>query len=144
MRACSVLAILILVHTVAGAQTEEQAIRSVLDDQVRAWNEGNIEEYMKGYWNSEETSFVSGGTITKGYGEVLARYKKGYGSREKMGTLTFEDLQIRLVSSSSAVATGVWRLQRSNDKPWGRFTLIVEKKPEGWRIVYDHTSSASP
>jgi len=144
MKILSVVAALLLVLTAAVAQKEEQAIRSVLDDQVKAWNEGKIEEYMKGYWNSGETSFVSGGTITKGYAGVLARYKKGYDSREKMGILAFDDLQIRMMSSSSAVATGVWRLQRSNDTPWGRFTLIVEKKPEGWRIVYDHTSSASP
>jgi beta-aspartyl-peptidase (threonine type) len=144
MKTLFVVASFFLVLASAAAQTDKQAIRSVLDDQVKAWNEGKIEEFMKGYWNSDETSFVSGGTITKGYAEVLARYKKGYDSREKMGILTFDDVQIRLMSPSSAVTTGIFRLQRANDKPWGRFTLIFEKKPEGWRIVYDHTSSASP
>jgi ketosteroid isomerase-like protein len=144
MRILFIIAALILVISAAGAQSEDRAIRSVLDDQVKAWNEGDIDGYMKGYWNSEETSFVSGGTVIKGHANVLARYKKSYESREKMGTLTFEDLKIRNVSSSSAVATGTWRLKRSNDSPWGRFTLIIEKKKEGWRIVYDHTSSASP
>lgn len=136
------LALLALLVSAAGAQTHEQEIRSVLDDQVKAWNSGDIEGYMKGYWNSEETAFVSEGTVTKGYAGVLARYKKRYDSREKMGSLTFDDLQIRVLSSASAVVTGVWGLRRANDKPWGRFTLILEKKTEGWRIVYDHTSSA--
>ena len=145
MKTLFVVATLVLtLASAAATQTDEQAIRSVLDDQVKAWNEGKIEEFMKGYWNSSETSFVSGGTITKGYARVLARYKKEYDSREKMGTLAFDDLQIRMMSSSSAVTTGIFRLQRANDKPWGRFTLIFEKKPEGWRIVYDHTSSALP
>lgn len=144
MKALSLFAALVLVLPAADAQTKEQAIRSVLDDQVKAWNEGDIEGYMRGYWNSEETSFVSGGTMTKGYAKVLARYKKGYDSREKMGTLTFEELEVRMISQSSALATGIWRLKRLNDRPWGRFTLLLELKPEGWRIVYDHTSSDTP
>ncbi len=144
MRLPIVVAACVVAFSVASAQSDEKAIRSVLDDQVKAWNSGDIDGYMKGYWNSEETAFVSGGTVTKGYANVLARYKKAYASREKMGTLTFEELQIRVASPLSAVATGLWRLKRSNDSPWGRFTLIIEKKPEGWRIVYDHTSSASP
>lgn len=142
MKTLTTLAVLALSISAVLAQTDEQAVRSVLDDQVKAWNNGDIEGYMKGYWNSEETAFVSGGTVTRGYAGVLARYRKLYDSREKMGSLTFDDLQIRVMSSASAVVTGVWGLMRANDKPWGRFTLILEKKTEGWRIVYDHTSSA--
>jgi ketosteroid isomerase-like protein len=97
---------------------------------------------MKGYWDSDSTTFVSGGTVTRGYRNVLARYKKTYDTREKMGTLEFSELVIRKVASDIAIATGAWQLTRSGDKPGGRFTLILEKKPEGWRIVYDHTSSA--
>ena len=142
MKTLTTLAVLALSISAVLAQTDEQAVRSVLDDQVKAWNNGDIEGYMKGYWNSEETAFVSGGTVTRGYAGVLARYRKLYDSREKMGSLTFDDLQIRVMSSASAVVTGVWGLMRANGKPWGRFTLILEKKTEGWRIVYDHTSSA--
>ncbi len=135
---------LLLVLSVASAQSPEELIRSVLNRQVEAWNEGNIEEYMKGYWNSDETAFVSEGTVLRGYRQVLERYKKRYATREDMGTLAFEEFRIRLFSERAAVVTGVWRLKRSSDAPWGRFTLIVERKTEGWRIVYDHTSSASP
>ncbi len=144
MKNLFLLAALALTIVPASAQTDEQAIRSLLDDQVKAWNEGKIEEFMEGYWNSEETTFVSGGTVTRGYAEVLARYKKAYGSREKMGILTFDDVKVRMMSRMAAVTTGKWMLQRTNDTPWGRFTLIFEKKPEGWLIVYDHTSSATP
>lgn len=114
----------------------------MLEEQVKAWNDGDIEGFMNGYWNSEKTLFVSGGTIQKGWKSVLERYKKTYDSREKMGKLEFGELTIRLLSSTTAVANGVWKLHRANDEPWGRFTLIVEKKNEGWRITHDHTSSA--
>ena len=123
------------------AQSPADAITRVLQDQVDAWNKGDVEAYMKGYWNSDSTSFVSGGSVMKGYEAVLARYRKTYGTREKMGTLSFDELNVRMLSSSAAVVTGAWKLIRVKDQPGGRFTLIFEKKAEGWRIVYDHTSS---
>lgn len=98
---------------------------------------------MKGYWNSDSTVFVSGGNLSRGYDQLLARYKKTYGTREKMGRLEFTDLAIRRISSRAAVVTGVFRLHRSDDQPWGRFTLIVEQKREGWRITHDHTSAGN-
>jgi uncharacterized protein (TIGR02246 family) len=128
---------------VACSQGDEQAIRKLLTDQVEAWNKGDIEGYMSGYWNSDSTVFVSGGNIVHGYANVLARYRKAYDSREKMGRLEFQELTIRIASPTMAIASGIWRLLRSNDKPWGRFTLILEKKREGWRIVHDHTSSGN-
>ena len=119
-----------------------EAIRAVLDAQVAAWNRGDIEGFMNGYWRSPETVFISGDTVTHGWQTVLDRYKKGYSTREKMGTLTFSDLDIKLISKDAAVATGRWQLQRAGDTPHGRFTLIFRKVAEGWRIVHDHTSSA--
>lgn len=116
------------------------AVRAVLDAQVVAWNRGDIEGFMAGYWRSEETVFVSGDSLTRGWQTVLARYKKNYDSREKMGTLTFSDLEITPIGSDAAVATGRWRLQRAQDEPHGRFTLIFRKTRQGWRIVHDHTS----
>lgn len=118
-------------------------IRNVLEAQVEAWNRGDIEGYMQGYWNSDSTEFLSGGSILRGWKNVLERYKKSYGTREKMGRLEFGELTIRMLSSTTAVAHGVWKLFRASDQPWGRFTLIVEKKKEGWRITHDHTSSTS-
>ena len=116
------------------------AIRAVLDSQVAAWNRGDIEGFMDGYWRSEETVFVSGETVTHGWQTVLDRYKKGYSTREKMGTLTFSELEIKVISRDAAVALGRWQLQRAQDNPHGRFTLIFRKVREGWRIVHDHTS----
>jgi ketosteroid isomerase-like protein len=128
----------------ANSQVIEKDIRKLLEDQVDSWNKGNIEGFMKGYWNSDSTQFISGGKLVRGYSDVLARYKKSYDTREKMGKLEFSELAVRTVDSHIAIASGIWRLQRSNDQPWGRFTLIIEKRPEGWRIVYDHTSTATP
>ncbi len=126
------------------AQTKDEkskeAIRKVMDEQAAAWNSGNIEGFMQGYWKSPELKFVSGDNVTKGWQPTLDRYKKSYDSRAKMGTLTFSDLDITILSKNSAVVLGNWALQREKDNPKGKFTLIFRKFKDGWRIVHDHTS----
>lgn len=119
------------------------AVRAVLDAQVAAWNRGDISGFMDGYWRSPETVFVSGDSVTRGWQTVLDRYKKSYDSREKMGTLSFLEIEIKPLNPDTAVAFGRWQLARASDTPHGRFTLIFRRTPEGWRIVHDHTSSAS-
>jgi len=119
-------------------------IQTVLRAQQDAWNRGQVEEFMNGYWRSEQTVFVSGDEVTRGWQKVLDRYKKKYSDRSKMGTLTFSDLEITPLSDDSAVALGNWKLNRANDQPHGRFTLVFRRFPEGWRIIHDHTSTAAP
>jgi uncharacterized protein (TIGR02246 family) len=137
------------VHNSVHAQTESKrdaktitAVRTVLDAQRDAWNRGDIEGYMDGYARSADITFVSGDTITRGWQTVHDRYKKNYDSREKMGTLTFSDLETRVLSNDAAVTIGRWHLQRTGDEPHGRFTLVFRRTRQGWRIVHDHTSSA--
>ncbi|HEY6232679.1 MAG TPA: AtzH-like domain-containing protein [Pyrinomonadaceae bacterium] len=118
------------------------AIRAVIAAQAEAWNRGDIEGYMAGYWRSPETVFISGDNVTRGWQTALERYEKNYSSREKMGTLTFSELEITSISNDTAVVLGRWHLKRTQDEPHGRFTLIFRKTRQGWRIVHDHTSSA--
>ncbi|HEX3144771.1 MAG TPA: nuclear transport factor 2 family protein [Pyrinomonadaceae bacterium] len=122
--------------------SNEAAIRAVLDAQAAAWNRGDVEGYMDGYDRSPKTEFVGGDSITRGWQEVLDRYKQKYDTREKMGTLTFSDLEINLVSGDAALVLGRWRLKRASDEPHGTFTLLFRKTKAGWRIVHDHSSSA--
>ncbi|HVF86517.1 MAG TPA: nuclear transport factor 2 family protein [Pyrinomonadaceae bacterium] len=127
-----------------GAENDKSAaaVRAVLDAQVAAWNRGDIEEFMKGYERAETIVFVSGDNVTRGWQTVMDRYRKNYGSREKMGTLAFTELEIKPLSPFYATAVGRWQLTRAGDTPHGRFTLIFRRTTDGWRIVHDHTSSA--
>lgn len=95
---------------------------------------------MDGYDRSERTVFVSGDNVNRGWQTVLERYKRTYDTREKMGVLTFSDLEITLLGSNSASVLGRWSLKRATDEPHGRFTLIFKRTTKGWRIVHDHTS----
>jgi len=118
------------------------AIRAVLEAQAAAWNCGDIEGYMDGYDRSPDTVFVSGDHINRGWQTVLDRYKKNYDSREKMGFLTFSDIEINILGKEAALVLGRWHLKRANDEPHGTFTLLFRKTKSGWKIVHDHTSSA--
>jgi ketosteroid isomerase-like protein len=120
----------------------EAAIRAVIEAQAAAWNRGDVADYMDGYDRSPNTEFVSGDSITRGWQQVLDRYKQRYDSREKMGTLTFSDLEITVLSDDAALVLGRWHLKRATDEPHGTFTLLFRKTKAGWRIVHDHTSSA--
>jgi len=137
----------LLVSVFAGAafaQSKDEKIkadiRRVMDEQVAAWNNGDVEGFMKGYWNSPQMTFVSGNNVTKGWQPTLERYKKSYDSRAKMGVLSFTDLEITVTSKESAVVLGRFTLVREKDKPTGMFTLNFRKFKDGWKIIIDHTS----
>lgn len=117
-----------------------EAIKTVMRKQAEAWNRGDIEGFMKGYWNSPNLVFVSGANVTRGWQPTLDRYKKSYDSKAKMGVLTFSDLEVNVLSKDSATVLGRWSLQRETDNPNGSFTLIFRKFKEGWRVIHDHTS----
>ena len=137
------------IHNAVYSQTKSRRddititpVRAVLDAQVEAWNRGDIEGFMDGYARSPDTTFISDNSFTRGWQPVHDRYQKNYDSREKMGTLTFSDLETRLLSNDAAVTIGRWHLKLANSQPHGRFTLIFRRTKQGWRIVHDHTSSA--
>lgn len=125
------------VETTALAQ-----IQQVLDDQAGAWNRGDLEGFMTGYWRSPELSFSAAGQNLRGWQATLERYQKRYQAKgQEMGKLTFSDLEIDLLGPDSALVRGRWTVETSKETLGGLFTLIVKKLPEGWRIVHDHTSS---
>ena len=125
-------------NLVAADATSE--IRAVMNRQVAAWNRGDIDGFMDGYVRSDKVEFVSGGKITRGWQTVRDRYHRKYDSREKMGTLTFSDINVSSLNANTAVVQGRWSLRRKTDQPHGSFVLIFRRQPEGWRIVHDETS----
>jgi uncharacterized protein (TIGR02246 family) len=131
-----------LVQPLSAQSPDEAAIRNLLDDQVQAWNKGDVVTFMKGYEDSPETTFVSDRVI-KGYAPVLERYKTSYPTPEKMGKLRFSDLEVRLLGSDHASVIGRFHLDRTAEAGGpasGIFTLIFRKSEGAWRIILDHTS----
>jgi uncharacterized protein (TIGR02246 family) len=119
-------------------------IQSVLSAQQDAWNRGDIDGFMNGYARSASTVFVSEDEVRRGWEIVRDRYRAKYSDHAKMGTLSFSEIEVTMLSPDAAVVLGRWKLKRANDEPHGRFTLIFKRLPEGWRIVHDHTSAGPP
>lgn len=138
------LSLFILILTISTfAQTDAkaaQAIKAVMEKQTAAWNKGDIDGFMKGYWRSENLVFVSGDNVTKGWQQTTDRYKNSYNTREKMGVLTFSDIEINVLGKDSAVVLGRWKVAHPPKDSQGRFTLIFRKFKDGWKIIHDHTS----
>jgi uncharacterized protein (TIGR02246 family) len=121
----------------------EADVRAVLDKQVSAWNRGDIEEFMTTYLDAPTLTFSGRDGVTRGYRPVLERYRTKYATREAMGTLRFSEIEVRLLNGSAALVLGRFHLTRSpagGGDASGRFTLILQKSPQGWKIVHDHTS----
>lgn len=123
------------------ADEARTAIRKVLDDQVAAWNKGDLPGFMEGYWKSPELTFFAGKEATRGWQALFDRYRKKYQAEGKqMGKLAFTDLEIELIAADRAMVRGRWRVVLPKESPQGLFTLLVKKLPGGWRITHDHTS----
>ena len=129
---------------VAPAPSAEDAvaIRAVLDAQVEAWTAGSVRGFMDGYARTDSLRFASGGNVRTGWQATLEGYERGYPDGAAMGTLRFDSLDVQVLSPQWAVVFGRWRLDRAEDTPNGLFTLLFEHRPEGWRVVHDHTSSS--
>jgi ketosteroid isomerase-like protein len=135
----------------ARAQTpdnDDAAIRAAMTEQAGAWNRADIPGFMQAYEDSPETTFI-GLSVGKGFRPILERYLKAYSTREQMGTLTFSNLEVRMLPTSCgtveyAIVTGHFHLKRAAKgeatKDDGIFSLVWRKGPHGWKIIVDHTS----
>jgi len=121
---------------------DRAAVSAVLDRQRAAWNRGDLAGYMDGYARIPELVFTSGGQIRRGWDEAMASYQKRYGGdRSGMGELVFTILAVQPIGADGAVVLGRWQLTGTPQSGGGVFSVILERRPEGWRIVHDHTSS---
>jgi beta-aspartyl-peptidase (threonine type) len=119
-----------------------KAIQKVINDQATAWNKGDLEGFMAGYWKSDDLTFFSGKDKTKGWNATLENYRKRYQGKDKeMGKVTFSELQVELMGTNSAWVRGRWKVVTKKQTLQGLFTLIFKKTTAGWRIIHDHTSS---
>ena len=118
----------------------EKEIRNLMDRQSSAWNRGDIEGFMKGYWENDSLMFIGKSGITYGYQQTLANYKKGYPDTAAMGKLTFTLIKLIPVSKEYYYVIGKWFLKRSIGDIGGHYTLMFRKIKGNWVIIADHSS----
>jgi uncharacterized protein (TIGR02246 family) len=122
---------------------DHAAIEAIFNAQQAAWNRGDVDAFVEGYWHSPDLTFSGTSGIVRGWDGVLARYKKTYADRDAMGQLQFSGLEFRFLGPDAALVLGHWHLTRANGDIGGVFSLVWQHFPEGWRIIHDHTSAVA-
>ena len=141
MRKLLILSILIGCYLVSPAQKNaREKILTLLDTQTQSWNRGDLEGFMKGYWENDSLRFIGKSGITYGYNNTLNNYKRGYPDTAAMGKLQFTILVVKKLSPRYYEVVGKWYLKRSIGDVSGHYTLLLRKINSKWVIVSDHSS----
>lgn len=141
MRNLCLLLILTVSRITTFAQSADEAsILKILDDQTKYWNQGNLDQFVKGYWHNDSLMFIGQSGVTYGYQNTLNNYKKNYSDTAKMGKLRFEIVKLQKLSDEYYFVVGKWFLQRSVGDLKGHYTLLLRKVNNEWVIIADHSS----
>lgn len=122
------------------SEKEIGRIQSVMNQQQEAWNRGDIDAFMSGYWQSDSLRFIGKRGITYGWQSTLNNYKSNYPGKAAMGRLQFTNLSTELIGDSAAYVIGKWELFRSADTLGGHYSLLWKNIHGQWLIVADHSS----
>ena len=137
---CLLFAIQVSAQKTSIQNADEKAIRQLLSRQTAAWNNGDIEGFMNGYWENDSLMFIGQSGVTYGWKNTLNNYKKNYKDTVAMGQLNFNLLKIKMLSNEYYHVTGKWHLKRTIGDLSGHFTLVFRKIKGKWVIISDHSS----
>ena len=137
----SLLIIFLFLSTISFSQEKDElAIREILSNQTEAWNNGQLDRFMQGYWQNDSLKFIGKSGITYGWQQTLENYKKSYPDTTAMGKLSFDILKTERLSVLYFFVIGKWHLARSIGDLNGYFSLLFKKINNKWVIVADHSS----
>lgn len=133
-------ALLLSLSLCAQTNKNEQTIRNLLNEQTIAWNRGDVNDFMQGYWESDSLMFIGKNGVVWGWQNTLNNYKKDYPDTASMGKLAFDLIQVKKLSRQYYYVVGKWMLQRSAGNLSGHYNLLFRKIKGQWKIVADHSS----
>jgi ketosteroid isomerase-like protein len=140
MKKILLLPALLFSLVVLAQSSDELGIRKVLDDQLKAWNKGDVESFMQGYWKNDSLMFIGKSGVNWGWQKTLENYKKGYPDTTAMGKLSFDIIVIKKLSPEYYYVVGKWMLKRSIGDLSGHYNLLFRKVNGSWLIIADHSS----
>ena len=140
MRSVFVALLIIISFSVFSQTKDESEVRNLLAKQNAAWNRGDIDAFMVGYWENDSLMFIGKSGVTYGYKNTLANYKKNYPDTTVMGKLTFTLIQVKQLSPEYFHVTGKYYLTRTIGDASGHFTLMFRKINGKWVVISDHSS----
>lgn len=119
---------------------DTKSIKAILDNQISAWNKGDLDAFMVGYLNSDSLVFIGKSGPKYGYNNTLLNYKKNYPDTSQMGKLNFDIISMKPLNTNHYFVIGKWHLTRTVGNLNGVFTLVFRKTKDGWKIIADHSS----
>jgi len=131
---------LFFVQNLSAQNKDIKSIKAILDNQISAWNKGDLDAFMVGYLHSDSLVFIGKSGPTYGYNNTLLNYKKNYPDTSRMGKLRFDIVSMKPLNANHYFVIGKWYLTRSVGNLNGVFTLVLSKTKEGWKIIADHSS----
>ena len=140
MKSIFIVLLTILSFSAFSQTTYEAEVRNLLAKQNAAWNRGDVDAFMVGYWENDSLMFIGKSGVTYGYKNTLANYKKNYPDTTVMGKLTFTLIQVKQLSPEYFHVTGKYYLTRTIGDASGHFTLVFRKINGNWVIISDHSS----
>ncbi|WP_299117741.1 DUF4440 domain-containing protein [uncultured Winogradskyella sp.] len=117
--------------------TAKSAILKVMKNQEVAWNNGDLEGFMQGYWKSDSLKFYGSNGLTKGWQNTLDNYKRGYPTKAQTGTLNFVINDISKIEGNNYWVMGEYHLKRDVGDADGVFIIIFKRIDNEWKIVAD-------
>ena len=134
------IVLILITGNVFAQSKDETAIHTAMNEQLAAWNAGDIDRFMGTYWKDDSLMFIGKSGVTFGWQQTMEKYKKGYPDTAAMGKLDFNILQVKRLSVIYFSVVGKWHLTRSIGDIGGHFTLLFRKIKGRWVIISDHSS----
>jgi ketosteroid isomerase-like protein len=118
------------------------AITNQLDRAAGDWNRGDLDAFLSDYAAESTTTFVDGRRARRGFDFIRQNYAPRFSPGARRDSLHFEEVEARQLSPGLALVTARFVLARGDSvTASGPFTLVMEQRPAGWRILHDHSSS---
>ena len=121
-------------------KAEEVAIRAVISAEQIAWNNGDIDAFMEGFWKSDSLQFISARGLSRGWEATRENYIKGFPERSSMGTVSYQILSLTPLAPNIFILTSRYEITQEIGKREGIFTAIFRKVNGKWLAVHYHAS----
>jgi beta-aspartyl-peptidase (threonine type) len=107
-----------------------------------AWTRGDLDAFMADYAEDSLTGYVTGGRVQHGFARIRAGYAPRFAPGAIRDSLRFENFEVRPLAPRVALVTARFVLfSGGSTTASGPFSLVMERRPDGWKILHDHTSS---
>lgn len=122
--------------------TLTRLITAQLERSAVDWNRGDLDGFLSDYAPESTTTFIDGRRARQGIDFIRGIYAPRFSPGARRDSLHFEEVEVRGLSPTLTLVTARFILQRASEvTASGPFTLVMERRPEGWKILHDHSSS---